>query len=226
MKMKNAMRGKTYTTLLFDADDTLLDFQACEYDALGILFERMDYPVDDGARALYREINKHMWLDYERGSIEKEELCNTRFRILFERLGRSVDGVFAEAVYRDALGRGAQTVADALEVCEALGKRYEMHIVTNGVYETQIRRLADSGLDTFFGHIFVSEAIGHAKPSRRFPAEGRRRCWSLGTPLHRIYGEAWTRASTPAGSTPAACGTGMELPRPMRLHRCGILCRC
>ena len=159
---------KTYETLLMDLDDTLLDFRANEHDALEILFGTMKEPLDREKRELYDKINRRMWREYEEGKLAREELLNTRFRILFEHLGRRVDGAEAEAIYREALGRGAQLIEGALEVCQKLGEKYALHIVTNGTGETQMKRLEASGLRKKVGKVFVSELIGHSKPSRAF----------------------------------------------------------
>ena len=159
---------KRYKVLLFDADDTLLDFQANEHQALEVLFRHLRHPLDQRTRSLYNELNKRMWLDYENGGMAKEKLLNTRFRILFEQLGREVDGAAAESVYREALGRGAQLVDGALEVAGRLAQGYALYIVTNGIYETQMRRIEVSGLGGLVRGIFVSEKLGHLKPAKAF----------------------------------------------------------
>ena len=43
-----------------------------------------------------------------------------------------------------------------------------MYVVTNGIAETQYRRLGDSGIDRFFDGIFISEEIGYSKPDPKF----------------------------------------------------------
>ena len=44
---------KKYTTLLFDADNTLLDFDACEKEALKKTFEAYNCPLRDDMKTLY-----------------------------------------------------------------------------------------------------------------------------------------------------------------------------
>ena len=132
------------------------------------MFEALGLPLDEETRKLYSGINKQLWLEHEKGSITKEYLVSNRFRILFERLGADADGVKAESVYRDALGRGTHLVDGALEVCRALAEKYALHIVTNGIYDTQMRRLEASGLAALARNVFVSEKVGYSKPSRAF----------------------------------------------------------
>ncbi|MDF2485209.1 MAG: hypothetical protein K0R46_1377, partial [Herbinix sp.] len=38
---------KHYQTLLFDADNTLLDFTACEREALNLTFQKYGYPLNE-----------------------------------------------------------------------------------------------------------------------------------------------------------------------------------
>ena len=159
---------KKYQVLLFDLDDTLLDFQKNEYEALGALFQRLNHPLTDEIRRLYHGINQDMWRAYERGELEREVLLNTRFARLFEAMGEQVDGPMAEGIYREELGKGAFLIDGALEVCTALSRRYPICIATNGVGRTQRQRLTDSGLAPLVSQVFVSEEIGCAKPGEPF----------------------------------------------------------
>ena len=162
------MNRTKYTALLLDADDTLLDFRAAEHAALGALFRRVELELDEPTRELYAAINRQLWSMYERGEIDRERLTGTRFRVLFEKLGVEIDGVAADAAYREELGRQHQLVDGALEVCEKLRARYRLYIVSNGVYTTQVPRLRDSGLTALMDGVFISERVGHAKPSPAF----------------------------------------------------------
>ena len=162
------MTTTQYTALLLDADDTLLDFRAAEHAALGALFHRMGFELDDATRELYAAVNRQLWAEYERGEIDRERLTGTRFGVLFEKLGRDVDGVAIDAAYREELGQQHQLVEGALEVCGKLRGRFRLYIVSNGVYTTQVPRLRDSGLAAQMDGVFISERVGHAKPSPLF----------------------------------------------------------
>ena len=50
-----------YVFLLFDADDTLLDFAAAERDGLTKMFTALGLTLDDGLRQRYAVLNKSLW---------------------------------------------------------------------------------------------------------------------------------------------------------------------
>ena len=50
-----------YTTLLFDADDTLLDFDKDETQALKKVMTHYGVPVTDKNISIYKEINLGLW---------------------------------------------------------------------------------------------------------------------------------------------------------------------
>ena len=56
-----------YKILLFDLDDTLLDFGANEADSLSSLFQQHGYAFTDEIFNTYEDINKKLWSDYEKG---------------------------------------------------------------------------------------------------------------------------------------------------------------
>ena len=51
---------------------------------------------------------------------------------------------------------------------EELTKKYSLYLVTNGITNVQTRRIASAGLEKYFKGIFISEEIGHDKPSREY----------------------------------------------------------
>ena len=53
---------KKYRKLLFDVDNTLLDFDEAERKALNETFAQFELPVDAETVALYDRINKGLWL--------------------------------------------------------------------------------------------------------------------------------------------------------------------
>jgi 2-haloacid dehalogenase len=158
-----------YNILLFDLDDTLLDFGANETDSLNQLFQHHGYPFSDELFRVYDSVNKQLWADYENGNIELEVVLNSRFSETMFRLGEVVDGMEWENLYRELLGNGSQLLMEgALEVCQSLSASHRLFVITNGITQTQIKRLKQSGLYDFFEDIFDSQSIGFQKPSKPF----------------------------------------------------------
>lgn len=157
-----------YKILLFDLDDTLLDFQANEMDSLNKLFLQNGLAFSEEIFQVYNSVNKQLWADYENGEIVLDVVLNTRFSETMLKLGEVVDGVEWESQYRELLGNGCQHMEGALEVCQSLSKSHRLFVVTNGVAKTQLKRLKNSGLYEFFEDIFDSQTIGYQKPSEKF----------------------------------------------------------
>ncbi len=157
-----------YTTLLFDLDDTLLDFKKAEQNAIKKLFEKYNISATDENIGLYVSMNKLKWTALEKGEITRRELFETRFFDFFSALGVEADGIKANDEYIGFLSEGSYIIDGALEVCRELHKRYKMYIITNGAQKAQRGRLANSPLLQYFDGVFVSEIIGYDKPKKEY----------------------------------------------------------
>lgn len=157
---------KKYTTLLFDADRTIFDFDAAEREAFGIVMSLHGIQLDNGDFERYIRINEDLWDQLGRGEITKEHLQSNRFGLFFDAIGKRVDvsSALLNAEYVDELANVSKLFDGAEELCRELSKHYEMYIVTNGVSHTQKKRFFLSPVHEYFKDIFVSEDAGAAKP--------------------------------------------------------------
>ncbi len=161
-------RTMRYRFLLFDLDDTLLDFQANEAVSLAMLFSRHGLDLTEDRLREYHRVNQGLWSDYEKGLIPLERVLSNRFSDTLRVLGMEIDGMAWENEYRELLGNGSQTVEGAFEVCRKLALSHRLFVVTNGIGKTQRKRLHQSGLDVFFEKVFDSQSIGFQKPTEEF----------------------------------------------------------
>ncbi|MBQ8576041.1 MAG: YjjG family noncanonical pyrimidine nucleotidase [Clostridia bacterium] len=157
-----------YTTLLFDLDDTLLDFGKAEDNAINKLLIKYNIPVTEENKQLYVKMNKAKWTALEKGEITRKQLFATRFSDYFSALGVEADGIKANEEYILFLGQGHFLIDGALDVCRELNKKYSMYIITNGAKKAQEGRLTDSPLMEFFDGVFISEEIGFDKPKKEY----------------------------------------------------------
>lgn len=157
-----------YEWLLFDADNTILDFNEAQRHALeqsllevGVLFET-------AYNQIYDRINRSCWRDYEEGKLSKAKLRYQRFQLFFMEIGLQEDPhAFAES-YLLHLSQSTAMMEGAAELLSHLGARYNLALVTNGIKEVQRSRLALSGLASHFSYIAISDEIGVAKPNPAF----------------------------------------------------------
>lgn len=158
-----------YKTILFDIDDTLLDFQKAQESAFRKLCQTVDLTYDVSYYQTYQVINHGYWQAYEKNQLTKEELLARRFADFFKAFGMSVDGKACDERYRRYLEEGDQLFPATLAVLDKYHQTHQLAIVTNGVEKTQLARLANNGLLNYFADcIFISDAIGHQKPDPAF----------------------------------------------------------
>lgn len=157
-----------FKTLLFDADNTLFDFDACEREALKLTFQKYGYPLDDEIYNTYVKLNQYLWKQYEQGLMDRNTVIYSRFGTLFQQIGIHDDGIAFEDDYQELLGMQHYVYEHTDEVVKKLYQSHDMYIVTNGVTATQLSRIKNSKLDRYFKKIFVSEETGYQKPMKEY----------------------------------------------------------
>ena len=167
-----------YKYIIFDVDDTLLDY-GCAYrgaqktiaERLGIAYTA-DYIVLDDACGwkAWREsgldntdsadVQAHYHV-YYRQYIQKH------FQYLLAELGICRDVQELTAWYVNSIaGSKVFMEPDTLKIYTQLAERYSLVLATNGVEEIQKVRIADFLPYTY--RIYISETIGYIKPSSAF----------------------------------------------------------
>lgn len=158
----------TYQKLLFDVDDTILDFQATEKQALEKLFLQEGVPFTDENYRRFKVMNRGLWEQYEQGKLARQAIFDNRFGLFFDELGQQVDGIAAESSYRGFLDEGHDVLENSPEILAELAQKADLYVVTNGLAQTQYRRLEDSGLLPYFKDVFISGDMGFHKPMKEY----------------------------------------------------------
>ncbi len=159
---------KKYKYLLFDADNTLFDFAACERAALFATFKNAGIILDDEKIACYSRINDSFWKALERGEVTKEALRYKRFESFCAEYGFKLDAREIASEYLRLLGLQIEMMDGAVETLEYYSPKYELYLITNGIKSVQTSRLAKSGLYKYFLNVFISEELGAEKPSKAY----------------------------------------------------------
>ena len=162
------MGRTTRKTLLFDLDDTILDFRTAERTSIRRTFEAFSIPADEAVLRRYSEINVGCWQRLERGTMTREEVLVGRFELLFRELGIAASARAVQDHYEALLESGHYFVPGAPELLEELYPRYELYLISNGNLRTQEGRLKSAGISPFFKGIFISEVIGVNQPAKAF----------------------------------------------------------
>lgn len=158
-----------FDTILWDVDQTLLDFKKSEIYAIRYCFEVFGLEANEEIVERYSVINDRFWKRIEKGEITKKEALVGRFRTLFQEIG--VDSVNAEAFQKE-YAKDLESVYyfqdNSYELVKSLKGIYRQYLVTNGIILTQSKKLNLSGLDKLVEGIFISEQMGTPKPQKEY----------------------------------------------------------
>lgn len=155
-------------TILFDMDNTILDFNKAERSALIKTLIQLDIEPAESTLHRYHELNIAQWKLLELGKLTRKEVKLRRYRLLFEELGLKRSAEEAVGIYETFLGQGHYYMEGAEELLQKLSQNYRLYIVTNGTASVQKGRVESAGLKKYVKDIFVSETLGYNKPSKKY----------------------------------------------------------
>lgn len=162
------MKG-TFTTILWDVDNTLLDFDYSCRASLRQCFRSIGKEITEEMIDRYTQINDAYWKRLELGEVTKEQLLNGRFADFFAEYGlKDIDVEHFRKDYQQNLGNIYSFKDDSLTICKSLQTKFKQYVVTNGVSATQRNKLGLSGFAEVMQGLFISEEIGAPKPSEEF----------------------------------------------------------
>lgn len=161
--------NKKYELILFDQDGTLFDYNRAEAYALKKSMEHfgVNLPVVSYLER-YRNINRKVWSEFERGETNLKRLRLKRFEIFFDVLGIDQNTETFSDKYLYYISQVFFVTEGAEEVVSSLYGQCKLVLATNGIYSVQYERLKGSPLRDYFDVFVVSEKIGFAKPDPNF----------------------------------------------------------
>lgn len=155
-----------YDVLLFDLDNTLLDFDAASHMSWKAMMGKYDLPTGDEHHSLYQEINARLWARLEYGQLHQDQIKVQRWSEYFMAIKTYRDPVEANDRYFDGLADYCIKIDGADTLLHELRDR-PIAIITNGIGAVQRRRLAKTGWDKYIDAIIISDEVGSAKPQSR-----------------------------------------------------------
>lgn len=154
--------------VFIDIDDTLLDFTKCANDAIKSACNKFGVPYTTTLVDTFHPINLDLWQRLEKKEVTKEKLFDTRFQIVFDKLGIKADGIAFETAFRENFHESAILVDGARDLLEYLRSKYKVYVASNASMHQQTNRMKRAELDGYIDGYFVSEEIGFPKPQKEF----------------------------------------------------------
>jgi len=160
-----------YKGIIFDLDNTLMNYSACELDAMRRTCRDHGLFIDDEQGwerfwQAYGEINTRHWINHVTGGDVKTigDVLRFSFRDtlqaeeqLHEKLSDTYWRYFCSIVYFED---GAEELLDYIR------DKYKTAIITNGLAEAQYQRLDAGKIRGLFHSVVVSDEAGVRKPDK------------------------------------------------------------
>lgn len=154
--------------LFLDLDDTILDFRMAERVALTKTLTAFGIEPTPTVISRFSFHSEAHWRRLEKGELTRAQVRIGRFAALMAELGEERDIESISRVYTENLAVGHYFLPGAEEAVKSLSGKYRLFLASNGSAKVQAGRLTSADLYRFFEQVFVSEEIGHNKPSKAY----------------------------------------------------------
>ncbi|MFZ5941798.1 MAG: YjjG family noncanonical pyrimidine nucleotidase [Bacteroidota bacterium] len=169
----NMIPASKYSCIFFDLDRTLWDYDTNSAAVLKEIFSNFSldrfFSSEQDFLRTFEIHNDRLWDEYRKGRMNKEILRNLRFELTLRERDIS-DPELSEKIGDYYLGRSTEMnllFPGTFDILNYLkDKGYRLFILTNGFRQTQIGKLTNSGIISYFERMFTSEEIGYNKPNR------------------------------------------------------------
>lgn len=159
-----------YEAIIFDLDNTLLNFELCERQAILGAMEACRISLDlNGVNEtiflqVYETYNSKYWS--QRETFSPGELIEMSYQSTLAQLDIQTDQISnLSQNFWHIFNHSAVMEPNVNEVLTVLARSYRLAVITNGFVSAQLPRMQAAGIEHFFEEVVVSEAIGFAKPS-------------------------------------------------------------
>lgn len=164
--------ASAYSTIFFDLDHTLWDYETNARETLTELYDQhrlheLGVNAFDEFLNNFKAVNQQLWHLYDHGKITSEVIRSERFKQILEKSGIKHDelSLVLSEQYLNECPRKGHLMPHALEALDYLSDRYALTIITNGFEDIQRIKILSSKIESFFDHIVTSQKAGYKKPA-------------------------------------------------------------
>ena len=157
--------------IFWDLDHTLWDFDKNSDLTIKKILKlnqiNIDYKV---FLKEYHPINRKYWDMYRQNKVSKPDLRFYRLYDTFKKINYDITDNLINKMAEDYiihLSDYNYLIPNAALVLEKFSMKYDMHIITNGFKNVQLKKLKKSGLNKYFKTLTISEDIGVQKPNEK-----------------------------------------------------------
>lgn len=163
------MKIENIKHVFFDLDHTLWDFDKNSALTFQKIFDihQVNVIIKDFVR-IYEPINLKYWKLYREEQIDKASLRFGRLKDAFDALNYQVEDELIFKLSHDYIEHLASfnhLFDGTIDLLNYLQPKYELHIITNGFEEVQLRKMTSSNISHYFKTITNSEMAGVKKPN-------------------------------------------------------------
>lgn len=156
-------------TIIFDLDDTLLNFRESEKICFRSTMQHFGIPENKIDVSLFAILSKRRWKLYTDGNCGFSDALHGRFMDYAKEKDIVLNAKNTDDYFEGQLSLSAILFSDTIPSLERLKqKNYRLYLATNGVTSTQNEKLKISKLFKYFDGVFISESIGFCKPSKEY----------------------------------------------------------
>lgn len=155
--------------VFFDLDHTLWDFDKNSALTFQKIFDLHQVDIETGNfLKVYEPINLKYWKLYREEQIDKASLRYGRLKDAFNALNHAIEDELIHQLsidYIENLASFNHLFEGTVDLLNYLHPKYELHIITNGFEEVQLKKMTSSNITHYFRTITNSEMAGVKKPN-------------------------------------------------------------